>query len=314
MLPAWLLGRDPTMKIIAASYSLDLAIKHHNDCRDVMRSPRYGRLFPGTGLGSGKDTETEFHTLGRGVRYATSPSGTLTGRGGDLIILDDIMSPAEASSDAKRETVHSWYTSTALSRINHKQTGAIIVVAQRLHIDDLPGRLREQGGWDVLSLPAISPADQRIELGADRTRLFRDGEVLHPEREPLETLDLLRRDIGSRTFSAQYLQQPVPVDGDVVKRDWFKTYDHIPLRHDSGVIQSWDIGMTAGPGSDWSVCMTWQRIDPHYYLRDVARGRWEYPELLRKVPELARQFRADTILIEDMSTGTALIQHLRGEG
>lgn len=314
ILPAWLLGRDPTRNIITASYSLDLAIKHMNDCRAIMRSDRYRRLFPGVGLGLGKDTETEFHTLKRGSRYATSPGGTLTGRGGDLLILDDIMSSADANSDGRRQSIFDWYSNTLLSRLNDKQTGAIIVVAQRLHIDDLPGRLRDQAGWEILSLPAISPVEQIVPVGAGRKHIFRAGEVLHPQRESEATLEALRLEMGSRTFSAQYLQQPVPVDGNVIDWGWFVPYDEIPVRSERRVIQSWDIGMTESSTGDWSVCTTWVKINVYYYLLDITRGRWGFPELLRRVGELAQQFRADSILIEDKVTGTALIQQLRHQG
>lgn len=309
--PAFCLGRNPTSKIITASYSADLAIKHANDCRALMRSTRYRALFPGTVIGIGKDTETEFHTTGRGYRFSTSPGGTLTGRGGDVLILDDIMSAKDAASDAKRKAVIDWYANTAFSRLDDKMTGAIIVVMQRLHQNDLAGHLREQGDWTVLSLPAIAEEFQSIPIGhgqhVDRPR----GAVLHPAREPQSALDTLRSTIGTYNFSAQYQQQPIPAEGELIKWGWFRRHENPPPGTGYTIVQSWDIAMKAGAGNDYSVCTTWARGQTDHYLIDVTRGRWDYPDLVRRVAEMARRFRTDTILIEDKVTGTALIQQLQ---
>lgn len=212
--PAFCLGRKPTRKIITASYSADLAIKHANDCRALMRTSRYRALFPNAAIGIGKDTETEFHTTARGYRYSTSPGGTLTGRGGDMLILDDIMNAKEAASDARRETVIDWYSNTAFSRLDSKTDGAIVVVMQRLHQNDLAGHLREQGGWTVLSLPAIADELQSVPIGPDRVFHRPKGDVLHPVREPLAALEVLRATLGNYNFSAQYQQQPIPTRGN----------------------------------------------------------------------------------------------------
>ncbi|MGI4881377.1 MAG: phage terminase large subunit [Janthinobacterium lividum] len=311
--PAYALGRDPTAKIICASYSQDLAVKHSNDCRAVMRSERYHRLFPASAIGHGKDSETEFHTSARGYRYATSPGGTLTGRGARLLILDDIMSAGEAASDARRTAIVRWYGTTAFSRLNDKKTDAVIVITQRLHVEDLPGVLRDQGDFEVLSLPAIAPVDQLVDLGYGRRHRFAAGDLLHPAREPHGTLDDIRRTLGSYAFSAQYLQQPVPIEGAVVKWDWFRFHEGSLPRLDVRVVQSWDIGMSEGDNADWSVCTTWLVDGANYHLIDITRGRWGFPELLRQVTGKARQFRANTILVEDMVTGTALIQQLRAQ-
>ena len=311
MFPAYVLGRDPTRKIITASYSLDLARKHANDCRAVMRTQRYRDLFPCTLLGAGnKDTEADFATSRRGYRYSTSPSGTLTGRGGDLLILDDIMSAADAASDLKRGSTIDWYRNTAYSRLNDKLSGAIIVITQRLHVSDLVGVLREEGGWTVFSLPAICSVEQTIDLGWKGQHRFAVGDLLHPAREPQSALDDLKRTLGSYNFSAQYLQQPVPIDGATVRWDWFLRYDELPASIDT-IVQSWDIAMSEGANADWSVCTTWAMHGPNYYLVDVTRGRWQFPELLRRVGELGARFGANTILIEDMVGGTSLIQQLR---
>ncbi len=308
LFPAWLLGRDPRKKVIGASYSLALAVKLHNDCRTVMRSPRYSGLFPASALGAGKDSETEFVTAARGGRFVTSPDGTLTGRGGDFLLFDDILSAKEAYSTARREATNDWLRTTALTRLDDKRTGAIVVCCQRLHVGDLPGQLREAGGWEILSLPAIAQVDQLVDLGDDRTRLFKAGEVLHPEREPRAVLDALLRELGGNTFAAQYLQQPVPADGASIKWDWFRRYDKVPYAADKQTVQSWDIATSTSDTADWAVGITMHVIGENYYLVDVVRGRWNFPDLLMKVRVAAIQHRADVILIEEAGIGQGFIQ------
>ena len=130
-----------------------------------MRSPLYKRLFPGTRISAAKDTELEVMTTARGFRYATSVGGTLTGRGGNLLILDDPLSAQDAHSERARESLKQWYANTLLSRLDNKAEDAIIVVTQRLHVDDLVGHLLEQGDWTELSLPAIAEVEQVVPLG-----------------------------------------------------------------------------------------------------------------------------------------------------
>src|SRR5829696_8123380 len=162
--PAFLLGHDPTRRIVCVSYSEPLAKKHANDSRALMRSPMYRRLFPGTRISGEKDTELEFMTTARGFRLATSVGGTLTGRGGNLIIIDDPMKPADAYSESAREQVKQWYGNTLLSRLDNKAKDPIIVVMQRLHVDDLVGHVLEQSGWTVVNLPAIAESELLVPL------------------------------------------------------------------------------------------------------------------------------------------------------
>ena len=145
-LPAFLLGHNPTKKIICVSYSDDLAAKFSNDCRAVMRSDWYKQTFPRARIDKAKDTESEVRTTERGYRLATSVGGTLTGRGGDIIIIDDPIKPQDAQSKSVRDKTIQWYENTLLSRLDDKVHGAIVVVMQRLHLDDLAGHLLERGG------------------------------------------------------------------------------------------------------------------------------------------------------------------------
>ena len=318
-LPVYVLGHNPTRRIICVSYSAGLAGKLANDRRAVMRSPFYQRLFPGTRISAVKDTELEIMTTARGFCYATSVGGTLTGRGGNLIIIDDPMKPQDAYSDTARENEKQWFANTLLTRLDNKADDAIIVVMQRLHVDDLTGHLLEQYGWGLLNLPAIAEVEEKVWLGPNTFHLRKPGDLLHPEREPMWALEDLKRSMGSADFSAQYLQQPVPRGGNLIKWDWFQTYDELPWR-DAGdhVIVSWDTAMSGSELSDYSACVVLHVKGETVYVLDVVRERLEYPDLRRKVIEVHRRWKnyanSYALVIEDRGSGTSLIQDLKREG
>jgi predicted phage terminase large subunit-like protein len=311
--PAYLLGRDPTCRFICVSYSAELSKKHSNDFRAILESNWYTQLFPSTRIGPYKNSETEIELTGRGGRLATSVGGTLTGRGGDIIIIDDPLKPDDAFSVTRRNQVNEWYKNVLLSRLNDKRTGIIIIVMQRVHPDDLAGFLRSQSDeWEVLSLPAIADSDETI-LGWDGVPFHRKaGEVLSPEREPLEVLNAIKQQIGSGAFSAQYQQMPVPPGGAMIKRDWIKRYDELPPPSERLlVVQSWDTASKGGPENDWSVCTTWFVCRGNrFYLVDVWRDRVDYPSLKFQVNLQAMAWRARRVLVEEAGAGIGLVQEL----
>jgi predicted phage terminase large subunit-like protein len=312
--PAFALGRDPQLKFICVSYSQQLADKFSSDFRRIREAEWYRRLWPARP--PVKNTEAEYQTVEGGFRFATSVGGTLTGRGGDVIIVDDPHNALEVGSKASREQVKNWFTGSLLSRLDDKKTGAIIVIAQRLHQDDLTGYLLEQGGWEVLTLPAIAPADLKIRLSDTHWYKWRAGEPLHEAREPLSLLEDLKRQLGIDKFNAQYLQAPVPETGNILKRAWFRSCDVAPIRQAGDrIVQSWDTAMKATDTCDYSVCLTFLvRNNNQYYLLDVYRERVEFPDLVKQVNANARKFGADTILIEDKGSGTSLIQTVKRSG
>lgn len=311
--PAFVLGQDPTRRIICASYSGELAAKLARDCRTLMTDPFYRRLFPGTVL-AGKNTETEIETGHGGFRYSTSVGGTLTGRGGNFIIIDDPMKPDEAMSDTARERVWEWYTGTLGSRLDNKSEDSIIVVMQRLHVDDLAGRLLEQGGWEHVCIPAMATKDEEISFGAGRL-VRKVGDVLDPHREPLDVLNRVRRELGSATFEAQYQQDPVPEEGGLIRWSWFNTYDERPLHQYNDVrLVSWDTALKDEQVNDYSVAVT-GLVKPggQVFIQDVFRERMEFPILMQRVREMARRNQPCITLIEDTGSGTTLLQSLRGQ-
>jgi hypothetical protein len=272
----------------------------------VIDSAWYRSLFPA--MRPAKDTGLELVTTDGGSRYATSVGGTLTGRGADLIVIDDPLKAEEAMSELARKRVIDWYSGTLVSRLNDKQRGPIVVVMQRLHEDDLAGHLLEQGCWQHLDLPAIALEDTEIALGGSRTMHRRSGDILHPEREGIKALERIKAEIGSLMFSAQYQQRPVPLEGSLIRRDWIRWYETAPSRGIGvQVVQSWDVASTTAETRDWSVCTTWLIIKRSYYLLDVWRGRLEFPQLRRKLIALARDHRPNRILVEKAGPGLHLI-------
>ena len=309
---AWRLGHDPSSRIFVASYSAELAADLHRQFRLVVESDWYRELFPNTQWT--KSTNSDFVTNKNGGRYAVSVGGTITGLGANLIIIDDPLNANEAFSATARRKVIAWYTGSLVSRLNNQGTGAIVVVAQRLHEDDLPGYLLRARGFERLCLPAIAIERQVIALPGGKVFVREPGDVLHPERESLEILERIRAEMGSLAFSAAYQQTPLPLEGNLCRREWFQFYERLPeLSPGDKIVQSWDIATSLSVANDWSVCTTWMIHGNDYYLISVFRARLEYPAPRRKVIELAGQNYANTVLIEDIGPGANLLQDLHNE-
>jgi hypothetical protein len=195
-------------------------------------------------------------TTARRSRLATSVGGTLTGRGGNLLIIDDPLKPQDAHSESARESLKQWYSNTLLSRLDHKTEGAIVVVMQRLHPDDLVSHLLEQGNWAHLNMPAIAEEESIVQLSLNRSHRRWVGDLLHPERESQAALDELKATMGSMEFAAQYQQAPVPIGGNLIKWLWFKSYERPPTPQPGDtLIVSWDTALSSSQLADYSACV-----------------------------------------------------------
>jgi predicted phage terminase large subunit-like protein len=314
---AWLLGHDPSKHIICASYGQELAEQHARDCRSIMGSGWYKRLF-GSVLGS-RQRVHDFDTIGQGSRRATSVGGPLTGLGADYIILDDVQKPDEMQSDVQRRAVHHWFDGTLLTRLNDPEKGVIIVVMQRLHQDDLIGHVLEGQDWHVLRLPALAEQDETHEFttpfGMQRfTR--KEGEPLHPARMSADTLCSIRETMGAFHFSAQYQQRPVPVEGNLIKPSYLeRRFNLAQFRPEPYfTYQSWDTAIKSGELNDYSVCTTWVRVGHDFYLVDVFRRKLEYPDLRAALFAEYERYRPNETLIEDKGSGSQLIQEAEAAG
>ena len=313
-LVAWKLGHDPSLKIMVATYSDKLAREHADACRMIMEQSWYKRLFPQTRIREGSNRQLEFKTTKGGGRQAVSVTGSITGFGADIIILDDCMKADEIESEAARNAVDRWYSSTLITRLNSKRDGVIISIQQRLGEDDLTAKLLALG-FHHLCLPSIAEKDEAIPITEGRIYRRRIGDLLDPAREDRATLEALRREMGAFKFSAQIQQNPVAPEGNIIRIDRLARYDApLPREQYRAIWQSWDTGMSALPTSDWSVCTTWGFRDDRWYLLDVCRRRLDYPDLRDAVIRLRQQWAADKVIIEDAGAGKSLWQELRSRG
>lgn len=316
---AWLLGHAPSLRIICVSYGQELADKLASDCRQIMLSAWYQRMFPGTRLAPKRQALGNFETTAGGGRFSTSVGGVITGFGADYIIVDDPSKPSESLSDAERATINHWIQHTLFTRLNDKRIGRIIIVMQRLHEDDVIGNVVEKtlGDFRVLSFAAIAQTDEvhtyKTRFGTKRI-VRKQGEALHSAREPLDVLAEQKRLLGSHFFSAQYLQAPVPLEGGLVKRAWLRSYQPFEVMKPDRIVQSWDTAAKMGELNDYSVGTTWAIIGKNVYLLDVVRERLELPALKRRVIDEADRWKADRVLIEDKGSGTGLLQELQASG
>lgn len=312
VLPAWLLGRDPGCKIICVSYNQGLAEDFARRTRKIMLAAWYKELFPRTRLAA-----TPLHdlvTTAGGFRRATSVDGAITGIGADIIIVDDPLKADDAESETRRASTNAWIQSSLMSRFNDRRTGQMLIVAQRLHQDDVCGMLLEAGGWELLSIPAIATEPLTYDIGRGRQYHRPEGELLHPVRETLAQLNQLRADLGSRRFEAQYQQQPTPPDGAIFKRAWLRYLDGLYVKQPGDrIIQSWDMAAKPGDSNDCSVCITAVVRRSQVIVIDVFRGRLSFPDLKKKVIALARDYKPLKLLIEDASAGIQMIQTLQTE-
>jgi len=309
--PAWLLGQRPETRIICASYGQELSAALSRSFRKVIQSRWYSEVFPQTAASIIRDTEADLGTRQGGYRFATAVGGTVTGIGADLIIIDDLMKAQDASYPEARAKAQRFVDETLLSRLDNKQTGAVIAIQQRLHEDDVSAHLSSKGGYRHLDLPAIAMRDEIIPLSRGRTHSRRIGDVLNPQREPREVLDQLKAEMGPRAFEAQYQQNPTPLEGDYLQWDKVQFYDEAPPRTRlNKVVHSWDVASSSDPKADYSVGTVWGYDGTSWLLLNVIRQRLLYPDLLARVRAERKLWKADAILVEKSSVGPALIEDL----
>ena len=305
-LPAYILGHNPSARIICASYSQTLASNFSRKTRQLMETDFYKNVFK-TRLGD-KNTESEFDTTENGCRYSTSTDGTLTGIGGNYIFIDDPIKAADANSETIRNKVNEWYDNTVVSRLNDKVNGCIIVVMQRLHIDDLTGHLLKQDGWEVLKLPAIAEADESFELSTGKIVRRKAGAALHPELEPVEILENHKKTMSSYNFSAQYQQNPIPEKGNVIDFNDFSFFDSNLDLSQATTFQSWDIALKDGKDNDYSVCVTGKLERDILYIQDIRRFKLDIYNLINEMHRLKETLKASYVIVEDTSVTVHLQQ------
>lgn len=310
--PAWLLGHNPGARIIVASYCEALSIKHSLDCKLVMSSKWYRAIFPKTILSKSQNTKRKFLTTENGFRLATSVGGYVTGEGADFLVIDDPHNPTYVNSDLIRSQAISWYGNTFVTRLNDPSTGSIVLVMQRLHKEDLSGYLLQQGGWQLIKIPALAKEDCKYEI-AGRQTLFAKGASLNPRHFDEAYLHKLKNEIGEDTFAAQYQQEPTEHVKGLLDKKFVQYYQDLPSAWDY-ILQSWDTAVKVSEGSDFSVCTTWCVSGKRMYLVEFFRARLAYPDLKSTIESLNEKFSPQVVLLEDHSSGQSVAQDLMRSG
>ncbi len=315
--PAWLLAQKPSTRIMTASYSSVLSIKHSLDCRLVVNSNWYKQLFPKTILSRKHNQKSKFLTTENGFRFATSVGGSATGEGGDILIIDDPHNPTQINSLKMRNRAIDWFEQTFVTRLNNKDKGAIVLVMQRLHADDLSAHLLSSGGWELLKIPAIASEDIIYKIGnnniGQKEYKFVKGELLNRTRDKIEFLNNIEQEVGTRNYAAQFLQEPLPSGFNLLKLEDITFYEQIPDKFDY-YIQSWDTAIKVSEKADYSVGTCWGIVDNKYYLLALIRKKMSYPDLKKEIEKFNNRFNPKHLLIEDKASGQSIIQDLKLSG
>ena len=308
LFPSYLMGKLPQSKLIVGSHTAELAQRFGRMIRNLVEDERYQELFPATKLSVDSKAAGRWNTSAGGEAFFIGKGGAMTGRGGDIVILDDILDEQDAVSDTAMENTWEWYTSGPRQRL--QPNGAIVIINTRWKMDDLSGRLLRQQGqlksdqWEILEFPAILPS----------------GRPLWPEYWELEELEKVKMSIGLKKWNAQWQQQPTNDDGAILKREWWRKWKYSDPPECDYIIQTLDTAYSKKETADFSVIGTWGVFHPsadsgpNLILLNVRKGRWDFPELKRVAKEEYKYWEPDNVLIEAKATGTPLQHELRKMG
>ena len=307
LLPAWMVGRNPKLKIIQATHTGELAIKFGRKAKHLIDSPEYSKIFE-TRLQEDSKAAGRWETAQGGEYFAAGVGGAITGRGADLLIIDDPHSEQDALSESALENAYEWYTSGPRQRL---QPGAsIVLVMTRWSTKDLTAMLlknqKEVKGdqWDVIEFPAIMEHESGTK-------------PVWPEYWSLDELEKVKATLPVKKWNAQFMQQPTSEEGALIKREWWCRYkdDYIPpLQH---VIQSYDTAFLKKESADFSAITTWGMFYPNQdsplnlILLDAVKGRYEFPELRRRALQQYKYWQPETVIIEAKASGLPLTYELR---
>ena len=308
LFPAWMIGKNPTLKIMQATHTADLSVRFGRKVKNLMESEDYKSIFK-TKLRSDSKAAYRWETDDGGEYYAAGVGGSIAGRGADLFIVDDPHSEQDAMSPTALENAWEWYSSGPRQRL--QPGGTIILVMTRWGENDLTARLLRQSAldpkadqWEVIEFPAILPS----------------GDPLWPEYWKLDELERVKASIPLSQWNAQYMQQPTSDSAAIIKREWWKPWKKESIPPLQYVMQSYDTAFLKTRTSDFSSIQTWgvfypvEGGPPNVILLDAKKGRWEFPELKRIAHDEYKYWDPETVLIEAKAAGHPLSQELRQTG
>jgi len=307
LLPAWMVGRNPKLKIIQSTNTTELSVRFGRKAKALIDSPEYQKVF-NTKLREDSQAAGKWETAQGGEYYAAGVGSAITGRGADLLIIDDPHSEQDAMNSQALERTYEWYTSGPRQRL--QPGGSIIVIMTRWNEKDLTGRLLnaqkevKADQWEIVEFPAIMPS----------------GQPVWPEYWRLEDLESVKASIPLSKWNAQYMQNPTSEEGALIKREWWRSWeddDLPPLQH---VIQSYDTAFMKKQTADYSAITTWgvfrpdEDSPPNLILVDSVKGRYEFPELRRIALEQYGYWNPETVIVESKASGLPLTYELRKMG
>ena len=300
--PMWWLGSEPWMNVICASFSAELSHEIHGKCRTISNSSWFKSAFPDFDISQSSDvidksdtknTQKQFITSQGGRRIAVSTFGTVTGKGCDLMITDDVMNPEEASSNVQRESCINWVKGSLFSRFDDKKKGMWLNVQQRLHDEDFTGVFVDKS-WESLVLP-VKFEDRRIYTFGNFQKEVQAGEWLDERRYSQNEMDEDIRNMGKKNWLCQYMQETIPDDGEIFKREYFKYYSYTP-KFEYRCIYA-DTAQEENRNADYSVFMCWgvvfKKGRKYAYLIDVMRKKLTSPKLLVAAEEFWEKHSKD---------------------
>ena len=307
LLPAWMVGKNPKLKIIQSTNTTELSVRFGRKAKALIDSPEYQKVFK-TKLREDSQAAGKWETAQGGEYYAAGVGSAITGRGADLLIIDDPHSEQDAMNSQALERTYEWYTSGPRQRL--QPGGSIIVIMTRWNEKDLTGRLLgaqkeiKADQWEVVEFPAILPS----------------GKPVWPEYWKLDDLEGVKASIPLSKWNAQYMQNPTSEEGALIKREWWKAWEDDelpPLQH---VIQSYDTAFMKKESADYSAITTWgvfrpdEDSPPNLILLDAIKERYEFPELRRIALEQYGYWNPETVIIESKASGLPLTYELRKMG
>ena len=304
--PAWYIGKFPKKKIMQVSHNAELAGRFGSKVRNLIDSPEYKQIFGDVKLREDSKAKGRWETNHGGEYFAAGVGGSITGRGADLLIIDDPHTEQDSLSDSAMERTFDWYNSGPRQRL--QPGGSILLVMTRWAQDDLTGRLLQGQSepkadkWKLIEFPAI----------------LQSGNPVWPEYWSKEELEAVKASITPRNWNAQYMQDPVAEEGAIIKRDWWIPWKgQVPsLKH---VIQSYDTAFSKKETADYSAITTWGVFEPTegdtcLILLDAEKGRWDFPELKAVAFEAYKYWEPESVVVEAKASGQSLIQELRRAG
>jgi len=304
----WILKND--IQFISSSYSASLSISLSVQARRIIESDWFIEHFPEVQISKDENTKSKFTTQTGGLRYSTSTGGTVTGMGGDVIVIDDPQNPQLARSEVERLNANQFFDETLRSRLNDPKTGVFIVIMQRLHENDLTGHLLsiEKEHWEHICLPAeATKSVHPIEL-IDK---YTNG-LLFEYRLSQKVLNSFKTGLGSYGYSGQYLQQPSPSDGGIIKSNWFQIVREIPKE---GVVDFYlDTAYTSKQENDATALMACVNVGDFLYIKEIKAVRLEFPELIKEIIHFTTQNgynNSSRVFIEPKASGKSVVQQLK---